>query len=165
MLLTRNFLKDENSKDLTKKDKKEISNKFDLLFNMRRQSNALKRIGFKQTQIEFLLKHCQKDITEYLKSFSYFERAKSSVGLVQVSDGITCDAIFCMRDILRVLPQVSLHRGEALKHAEFIEIIRSNYASDEDVALTPYKRKKINHFLKYYFKLVEVGASCDRHYS
>ena len=89
--------------------------------------------------------------------FRYFERAKSSKGPIKVADGISWDAIFCMRDILRELPALYLHK-KSLSDQEFIEIIRSSYARRKDLELTFYRRRKIRDFQSLYWKLLKLVA-------
>ena len=59
-------------------------------------------------QSNLLLEQKSRLVKDFNKVFSYFERAKSSEGLVKVSDGVSWNAIFCMRDILRELPESNI---------------------------------------------------------
>lgn len=154
------FLTKNKFKEVSKKELSKVSKKFDSIFNERKKYNALRKIGFNKDQIEFLLNESGQELKSYMSAFSYFERAKSKSGLVEVSDGITCDALFCMRDILRDLPQIFLHRSsENIKNEEFMSIIKSNYASAEDLKISSYRSKMIKQFQKNYFKLIKKVAS------
>ncbi|PIQ54016.1 MAG: hypothetical protein COW01_11795 [Bdellovibrionales bacterium CG12_big_fil_rev_8_21_14_0_65_38_15] len=146
-----------------KKNIKEFSNhssmtKFDEIFEEQKDINLLEKIGFNQKHTELLLTKYRSDVYEFRKVFAYFETAKSSEGLIEVADGVNRNAIFCMRDILRELPQLLLARGvnARLDADEFIEIIRSSYANDDDVKLTPTMKSKITQFQDLYLKLVEL---------
>ena len=77
-------------------------------------------------------------------------------------DGITWDAIYCMRDILRELPQIYLSREEDLERSEFMEVIKSTYATKKDLELGSYKNKKIDEFQKLYRELVFLGSSIEK---
>ncbi len=146
-----------------KKSIKEFANhqsmmKFDEVFEEQKDINLLEKIGFNQKHAELLISKYRSDVYEFRKVFAYFETAKSSEGLVEVADGVNRNAIFCMRDILRELPQLLLARGlnARLDANEFIDIIRSSYANDNDVKLTPTMKSKITQFQDLYLKLVEL---------
>lgn len=95
-------------------------------------------------------------MTKFRKVFSYFERAKSKRGIYKVADGINRDAIFCMRDILRELPQLYLARTGNLNYDEFQEIIKSSYAKKTDLKLTEIRKRQINRFQSIYNSLVNT---------
>lgn len=92
----------------------------------------------------------------YRKDFSYFEKTKSKKGLHEVPDGINWSAIFCMRDVLRELPQLFLFRGDNISDDEFINIIKSSYALDRDLVINSYRSKKINQFQNRYWKIIKI---------
>ncbi len=132
--------------------------KFDEFFNYHKNKGLLYKIGFNLREQDYILKHCEEDVEAYKKSFSYFERAKSQVGKVKVPDGITCNAIYCMRDILRELPQLYLSKNRQLSADEFIQVIRSSYATRKDLMPSLYRDRKIKLFQFEYFYLVEKAA-------
>ena len=75
-----------------------------------------------------------------------------------MGDGINWNAVFCMRDLLRELPQIYLSRGDEIRGDEFIEIARSSYAVAEDLELTSYKSRKVKEFQRDYWKLIRSVA-------
>ena len=105
--------------------------------------------------VDYLLKNETDKVYRFRKVFSYFERAKSIEGLHQVADGINWSAIFCMRDILRELPQIYLARGEAISQNEFIEIAKSNYATPADLEINSYRERMISKFQNTYLELLD----------
>lgn len=128
--------------------------KFDSTFEETKNRNILYKIGFVQDDVDYLYKnHCSL-VKEFRNIYSYFERAKSKKGLIKVSDGVSWDAIFCMRDIMRELPQMIIARKNQITAEEFIDIIKSDYATNEDLELTKYRRKMIKSFQDYYWKLI-----------
>ncbi len=138
---------------------------FDTIFNNNKNQNILAKIGFSGDAILFLADHKKRDVEKFKSVFSYFERVKSSRGIYKVEDGITCDAIFCMRDILRELPQLVLSRGIRITDEEFIDIIRSTYAKKKDIErITKYRADKIEEFQTTYLDLVEAVAK-EQHVS
>lgn len=129
---------------------------FDKHFIDCKNRNLLARIGFKKDHQDYLLKDHLPTVTKFRKVFSYFERAKSKRGIYKVADGINRDAIFCMRDILRELPQIYLTRGSELDAFEFLEVIKSSYAKKSDLRLTQLRVKQIKRFQSLYMGLVRA---------
>jgi len=138
-------------------DHKAIKN-FDKIFEKRKNSNLLKKIGLTDLEANDIIGANEKFVEGFRKVFSYFERAKSEEGLYAVADGINWDAIYCMRDILRELPQIYLHRESSLEREEFIDIIKSTYATAADLEITKYRAKKIDEFQDLYWQLVHTLA-------
>jgi len=116
------------------------------------------KIGFNQKVTAYLLENHHKDIEEFRNDFTYFEMAKSVKGPQKVPDGINWNAIFCMRDILRELPQLYLSRGlnERISENEFLDIIKSSYATKTDLKRTLRRDLKIRSFQKNYVKLINL---------
>lgn len=132
--------------------------KFDQHFEESKYRNLLHKIGVREKYAEFLMKNHLNELRVFRRAYTYFERAKSQRGHYKVADGITRDAIFCMRDILRELPQMLLTRGNAIDAADFTEIIRSSYAKKGDLRLTPMRVHQIERFQKSYIKLMDQLA-------
>lgn len=133
---------------------------FDKTFVEEKEKQLMYRIGFNPGMINALhnLPTFQKAIKAFMKYFSYFEQTQSISGIYKISDGVTSDAVFCMRDLLRELP-VIYHGGETLvSHEEFIRLTRSDYARDEDVELYKSRKQKIRLLQKYYKQLVTLAA-------
>jgi uncharacterized protein YdiU (UPF0061 family) len=132
--------------------------KFETIFEEEKNRKLMHKLGFSDKQVEHLLAHHGKTVKDFKKIYYHFERAKSKRGMVKISDGITWDAIFCMRDLLRELPQIYLSRMENITNEEFIEILKSNYADEDDLELTPYRKKMIQQYQKYFWKLLKFVA-------
>ncbi|MGB0454790.1 MAG: protein adenylyltransferase SelO family protein [Bacteriovoracaceae bacterium] len=128
---------------------------FEKNYEQRKNQNLLFQIGFEKVDIDSFLSKNRTLVESFRKTFSYFECAKSVEGPYEVPDGVNWNAIFCMRDILRELPQLYLSREEMISHVEFIEILRSSYATDKDVELTSYRKNKIKQFQADYMKLMK----------
>ena len=150
------FLSTKKKKSLSSFKKHEILEKFDQQFLAKKNENLLKKIGFKSSQIDFLLKDHSRLVEKFRMTFSYFEKAKAKRGVYKVADGINRDAIFCMRDILRELPQIYLSRESLLSPEEFTEIIKSSYAKKADLKITDQRRRQINRFQNLYMSLMKV---------
>lgn len=135
---------------------------FDTHFVYQKNKGLLYKIGFNSFEQEFLLRNYWDDVENYKRSFSYFERAKSVKGKVKVPDGITCNAIYCMRDILRELPQLYLSKSTSLNSEEFIQVIQSSYATRRDLFPSSYRDRKIRLFQYEYFYLLEQVAKANK---
>jgi Ca2+/Na+ antiporter len=97
---------------------------FDKRFFDYKNRNILNKIGFNSQYVSYLLDNHKKEVEAFRVDFSYFEMAKSSKGPQKVADGMNWNAIFCMRDILRELPQIYLSRGldQRVKENELVII-------------------------------------------
>lgn len=150
------FLTTGKKKSLSHFRNHDILKSFDKHFMDSKNRNLLQRVGFKKNHQEILLKNHLNLVTRFRKVFSYFERSKSKRGVYKVADGITRDAIFCMRDILREYPQLYLTRNKHLAPQEFIEVIKSSYARRSDLKLTDIRKKQINRYQSTYLDLVST---------
>lgn len=136
-----------------------ILDDFEKEYELKKNENLLYRLGLSERKTKQTLKRAEKEVLEFKKIFSYFELAKSHRGRVKVSDGVTVDAIFSMRNFLRVFPQLFLHRGEELSHHELLEILKTEYADDKDLELTAYRKQKLSELQTKYLNLIQKVAS------
>jgi uncharacterized protein YdiU (UPF0061 family) len=136
---------------------------FDKVFEDSKDRNLLYKIGLTDKLIGNLMQHRRPLIQKFRRIFSMFERAKSVKGLHNVADGINWNAIFCMRDILRELPQIYLARQEKLiSDDEFIEVIKSNYATAKDLELSNTRRKQMAQFQKAYNQIIDAAVKVSK---
>lgn len=138
--------------------------KFETIYDREKNIRLLQRVGFNQVQAEFLVVENEKLVMGFRRAFYYFERAKSTKGPIKIPDGVTWDAIFCMRDLLRELPQIYLSRMDNISNEDFLDILKSNYATEEDLVLNDYRKKMITSFQKKYWelmKLVSIKNKCS----
>jgi uncharacterized protein YdiU (UPF0061 family) len=153
------FVLTGNKKPIQKFKRHWTQTMFDRVFEYNKNLNLLTKIGFKQKQCDYLITHHLSKVTKFRQVFSHFERAKSNKGLVKVSDGVNWNAIFCMRDILRELPQLLLARGSMLTAREFVDIMASSYASKKDLIINTNRAKKCEIFQKSYLGLINHIAT------
>jgi uncharacterized protein YdiU (UPF0061 family) len=149
-----------------KKNIKEFSNhqslkEFDQLYIFYKRQFLLEKIGFSPIDAPKILKHHEDLVASFEKQFDYFER-KTDGRQVKVSDGITQNALYCMRDILREYPQILCKEIKNISSERFLEIIRSRYSTKKSLFPNPYKDKKIRNFQKYYMKLIGKAAHIKR---
>ena len=152
------YIVKENKESIDKYTCHPCIDEFDKIFKSQKNSNLVYKMGFNDQQREFILKNLKKDIKEFRKAFSYFEKVKSKKGMYKVADGITWDAVFCMRDILRELPSILMETDNGISRDEFIQIIKSNYARPKDLERNHYFNKKIDDFQNLYMKIIDCVA-------
>ncbi len=166
----RDFLITGHKRNIRRFRNDPILKTFERHFQKTLNDMILEKIGFSEKQRSYLLHSHMGAIESFRKHFSYFERTQSKRKAYRVPDGITRDAVFCVREILRELPKIWLNEVEAsgaryaynetqaIPADRFIDIIRSSYASRRDVALNPYRVREIELFQKTYSDLVKHVA-------
>lgn len=150
------FLETKEKKPIAEFAASEYLEQFDEIFETQKKYNLISKIGISPKYHDWLIQKKSQEIEELQRAFYYFEKAKSSFGLYEVSDGICWDAIFSMRDILREYPQMILSRGEWITREEFINIAKSSYASKADLEINSYRANKIDSFQDSYIKLLHL---------
>lgn len=130
------------------------------VFARTRNELLLYKMGFNESHVSLFLQDKKRValVDDFRRLFSTFERVKSQRGLYDVGDGISWDAVFCMRDILRELPLWFQAGGDWMAAEHFIDVMRSDYAEEDDVAITAYRRRQANAFQKAYWRIVERMA-------
>lgn len=150
------YIKNDKKKSIDDFKTHHAVTNFDKRFNDYKNFNILLKMGFNPKYADYLIEFCRKDVEEFRSDFTYFEMAKSVKGPQKVPDGINWNAIFCMRDILRELPQLLLSRGihNRVNEVEFLDIIKSSYATKADLKRSLRRDLKIRSFQKNYLKLI-----------
>lgn len=135
---------------------------FNEVFARTRHECLLRKTGFENSQIFSLMNNNRGPelVESFRKACFYFENAKSVKGPYKVQDGITWDAIFSLRDILRELPVYyqDNHAAGAFEHMSaerFIDIMKSNYAARGDIQLTDSRKRKIREFQNLYINILK----------
>lgn len=154
------FVKTGNKRRIQEYAAHPILTEFDKQFEKSRISGTLYKMGFEEKEIKKILNRAgsAKLAAEFQSVYSYFEMASARRGFYKVSDGITRDAIFCMRDLMREIPKIYLNGCECVDAKTFIQILRSQYASSRDVRLTKVRIEQIALFQKKYWQLVKAAA-------
>jgi len=134
---------------------------FDQIFTKTKDEAVLHKMGFDVSIRRRLMDHdvAMAEVRNFRKLYSYFEKAKSRQGLYEVIDGITWDAIFCIRDIMRELPKHYVAGNDDMNAREFMEILKSNYATEEDVVLSQGRKAKIRQFQQTYRALIHRASA------
>lgn len=154
------FLLTGRKKNLKKFKNHRSVRRFDRIFEQAKDEAVLYRISFGKEARERLLGSApdRAAVREFRAVLRYFEKAKARRGRHAVADGFNWDAIFCVRDILRELPALYLAGAVTISPEQFIEILRSEYASSADVRISRSRREKVLRFQRIYRRLVERAA-------
>lgn len=136
-----------------------LLSRFDQTFEYCKDRNLLHKIGLKSQTVNAILQNDRQLVQKFRKVFSHFERAKSARGRHKVSDGITWDAIFCMRDLLRQLPQLYTLKMEPIGDREFIDILKSDFAKKSDLKITEHRHRQIKTYQILYTKILQRAAN------
>jgi len=133
---------------------------FEEIFTRTKDELTLYKIGYDNRSLRTLMNDRQgvKLLREFRAHMEYFEKVKSARGSYEVSDGVTWDAVFCMRDLLRELPQLLLSGAPTLTARQVIEILRSNYATERDLRITTTRKRHVEQFQRCYIELVDRAA-------
>ena len=132
---------------------------FDREFEIHKRRLFLRQIGFDETTAEKIRTAAPKSLELLLRLHNRLERTRSSVGRRAVADGLSWNAVYCMRDMLRELPSRFLGSTREsvvarLSPKDFYAIALSDYASRKDKALTPYRRRLAASYQRAYLDLM-----------
>lgn len=133
---------------------------FDQVFDHTKDELLVRRLGLPPAVCSKVLankklRHLARQVRVGLE---YFERVKSVRGKYEVSDGITWDAVFCVRDVLREWPRRCMAGAAELPAAEFLALMRSAYATEMDLRVTAYRTRKVREFQRAYAALLRATA-------
>ena len=101
-------------------------------------------------------------VERFRRAHSWFERARSARGPQPVPDGLTWNAVYSSRDLLRELPTRYRVAAAPIPAAELLAIATSSYASRSDRVLTPQRRRMASELQRSYLALVGAGARAGR---
>ena len=131
---------------------------FDAEFAAERRRRLLTGTGLPEHCVEALLRHDPDVVERFRRAHAYFERARAARGPCRVPDGLSWNAIFSTRDLLRELPTHYRVEPRPIPAARFLEIAATDYASSRDRALTPHRRRVASSFQRAYLDLIRRAA-------
>jgi hypothetical protein len=137
--------------------------RFDREFEAESRRLLLRRIGLPDAVAARLLARQRARIERFRRAHAWFERARSARGPCAVPDGLSWNAIYSSRDLLRELPRRYRAGGPTpIPAAELLAIATSSYASRADRALTPQRRRMASELQRAYLALLAAGARTGR---
>jgi uncharacterized protein YdiU (UPF0061 family) len=140
--------------------------RFDAEYEAERRRLFLGQVGLEARDARALERARPEALERLLTLHNRLERRRSSRGEHAVPDGLSWNAIYCMRDVLRELPDaLAARRGDAdprLSADEFYAIALSDYASRADRRSTDHRRRLARQYQQAYLDLVDVIAKRKR---
>ncbi len=134
---------------------------FDRVFEDTKDEILLDKLGYNRDQRGIVLNDTsmRRHLRRLRSILHRFERIQSRTGIYRIEDGITADALFCVRDILRELPLYCLGTDSDMDAGRFVEIMKSEYVTEHDALLTPTRRSRIREFQRLYRHLFLAVAA------
>jgi hypothetical protein len=132
---------------------------FDDEFERTRNRLLLSKIGLEPALADRVLRHEPERLRRFRHVHAWFERARSSRGPVKVPDGLSWNAIYCTRDLLRELPTRLLASPGGIAPEEILGVALSRYASRRDRRVTAHRRGRALALGRTYRSLLEAAAS------
>jgi len=132
---------------------------FDQEFLRTRRLLLLGKVGLEPALAERVLRHHPGTVCDLERAVRWFERARSSRGPVKVPDGLSWNAIYCVRDVLRELPETWLRSPGGLSADRILEIALSRYASRRDRRPTPWRRARARRLQRAWLAVVDRAAA------
>lgn len=137
--------------------------RFDAEFESTRRRLFLRQIGLDERDARALERKRPDALERLLVLHHRLERRRSSRGEHKVPDGLSWNAIYCMRDVLRELPD-ALHARQSeddprIDADAFYELALSAFASRADRRTTADRRRMALDYQRAYLDLIDaVGA-------
>jgi len=154
----RDFIVSGRKKPLRNYGNDPVVRQFDDTFKRERRRLLLHNAGLPPTVCDALACKEVDAVEGFRRAHSYFERARTARGPVEVGDGLNWNAIFSTRDLLRELPDQLLRKAERFTAEEFIEVGASSYAQKLDRRVTAARRRMASEFQRRYWTLIEHAA-------
>ena len=131
---------------------------FDASFVETRDRLLLRHAGFDRKTETLLLARARPLVARFDRAHRWFETARSTRGRVRVPDGITWNAVYSTRDLLRELSLVYARDARPVLPQAVLELAASSYATRADRRPTPAKRRRAREFQSAYLALARRAA-------
>jgi hypothetical protein len=131
---------------------------FGATFAEARDRLLLRHAGFDGRTESLLLARARPLVKRFDRAHRWFETARSARGPVKVPDGITWNAVYSTRDLMRELSALYARDPRPVSPDTILELAASSYASRADRRVTPVKRRHAHEFQSAYLALVRRAA-------
>lgn len=131
---------------------------FDAAFAETKDRLLIRHVGFDAETESLLLARARPLVARFDSAHRWFETARSARGRVAVPDGITWDAVYSTRDLLRELPRIYAHDPRPVAPAILLDLAASSYASRADRRATPLRSRRARELQSAYLALVRRAA-------
>ncbi|MGH0038335.1 MAG: hypothetical protein ACQGVK_25155 [Myxococcota bacterium] len=154
----RDYLVEGRKRPLASYARDPVLEVFDREFDRAKRELGLRQLGLPENAVAALLRRPPASLPHFERALRHFEHARSARGPLKVPDGLTWNAIFCVRDWLRELPARFRDDPRPLDLAEFLEVGLSSYASRRDRSPSSHRRRMASLFQRTYLELMETAA-------
>jgi hypothetical protein len=158
----RDFLVTGRKRPLRELTRDPVLRRFDRAFEREKDRLLLRNVGFAPRTVRRLAEEARPAVRAFARAHAYFERCRSARGPRRVEDGISWNAVFSTRDMLRELPQRILEAGGPIPALELLAIGFSTYASPRDRKASAYRRRMASLFQRTYLALITRAARASR---
>lgn len=131
---------------------------FDRTFDDVRDRLLLRHVGFDRGQEDLLLTRARPLVRRFDRAHRWFERARSARGPESVPDGITWNAVYSTRDLLRELPRIYARDARPISPDVLLSLAASSYASRDDRRPTPTRLSHAREIQDAYLALARRAA-------
>ena len=132
---------------------------FDAEFERTRDRLFVHKLGYPPELRDRLLSSALPTVRRLRRVHAWFERARSSRGPHRVPDGLSWNAVYCTRDLLRELPARLAAGGRPLAAEEILRIASSSYASRRDRVVTPHRARQARDLQAAWRALLSEAAA------
>ena len=133
---------------------------FDREFAAQKTRLLVRKLGVRPETGAFLLRARRRELERFRRAFGYFERARSARGPQKVPDGLTWNAVFSTRDLLRELPErVRARGGEPIPGRELLQLGLSSYAARADRRASRTRLRMAGRFQRAWLSLLRAAAA------
>jgi hypothetical protein len=128
------------------------------MFTINRKRMLLEKAGFTRHDAELMMEKSPKNVARFERAFKWWERKTKQKKHYRVADGITKDALYSMRDILREMPRHLNKSWDLMPIERFMDHITSTYCGAADSKPNFIRSIKATELQKAYMTLIETCA-------
>ncbi len=131
---------------------------FDETYRHTQDRLLLHQVGFDPAAQALIQKSHRTTLERFDRAHRHFERAKAARGPHRLPDGITWNAVFSMRDLLRQLPNSLVRHGGPIPAEELVELAASSYAERADRTITRHRHSMARELQASYLQMIKAVA-------
>jgi len=135
---------------------------FDAEFAATKTRLFIHKLGFSPATGAWLASAHAPRLARLRRAYAHFECARSARGPRKAADGLTWNAIFSTRDLLRELCRHFESGQGPLPARKLIALASSSYASATDRACTPTRARRARELQREYLALLRAAARHER---
>ncbi len=154
----RDFVSSGRKRPLSEFRRDPVLRIFDAEFEATKTRRFVRKLGFTPETGAWIARAHSEPLSRLRRAHSYFESARSARGPTKAADGLTWNAIFSTRDLLRELTRRFADGEAALPARELLRLASSSYARPADRACTPARARRARELQREYLALLRAAA-------